>query len=185
MTRADAKPQKRPRAKPKAPAKKTKIAACDAAEPKKRGPTSKYSEEIATEICKRLAYGETLSQICRSDHLPARTTVLDWVVENRSGFSDRYARARDLCIEAWADEIVEISDDGSNDWMVREGKDGETSYVLNGEHSSRSRLRVDSRKWLLSKLKPQTYGDKVQADVTGQFTWKQIILDSYKTDAQA
>ena len=59
-----------------------------------------------------------------------------------------------------ADEMLEIADDGSNDWMLR--KDGDKEfYVLNGEHVQRSRLRLDTRKWLLSKALPKVYGDKL------------------------
>jgi hypothetical protein len=107
--------------------------------------------------------------------MPPRTTILGWVVDNREGFADRYARARDLCLEAWSDEIVDVSDNAANDWMVREGKDDSPGYVFNGEHVNRSRLRVDSRKWLLSKLKPEKYGDKVQ--VGGDESGKPVQIE--------
>lgn len=126
-----------------------------------KGRPTRYTEAIAAEICQRIGEGETLNQICRSEHMPARPTVVSWVIEDREGFSDRYTRAKDLQIEYWADEIVDVSDDASNDYMVRTGKDGDEGWVLNGEHIARSRLRVDSRKWLLSKLKPKKYGDKL------------------------
>ena len=83
-------------------------------------------------------------------------------MDNRDGFYPQYARARELQMEAWADEIVEISDDGTNDWMERQLRDGKTEEVLDHEHITRSRLRVDTRKWIMSKLKPGTYGDKLQ-----------------------
>jgi hypothetical protein len=59
-----------------------------------------------------------------------------------------------------ADEIIDIADDGSNDWMERELESGKTIEVLNAEHVARSRLRVDARKWVAAKLKPKKYGDK-------------------------
>ena len=62
------------------------------------------------------------------------------------------------------EEILDISDDASNDWMLKHGKDGEAGYVLNGEHVQRSKLRIDARKWLMSKHKAKKYGDKI--DVT-------------------
>lgn len=148
--------------------KPKKSAATKGKEPKakvtqaKRGRPTAYTEAIAKEICQRLAEGETLSQICRSEHMPARPTVILWVLDDREGFSDRYARARDLLLEYWADETIDIADDGSNDWMRRESKDGNEALVFNSEHSQRSRLRVDTRKWLLSKLKPERYGDKLE-----------------------
>lgn len=66
-----------------------------------------------------------------------------------------------------ADETLEICDDGSNDWLERQGEDEKRTYVLNGEHVQRSRLRVDTRKWLLSKALPKIYGDKITTEHSG------------------
>ncbi len=67
-----------------------------------------------------------------------------------------------------ADETVEISDDGRNDWMERQSEEDKERYVLNGEHVQRSRLRVDTRKWLLSKALPKMFGDKITQELTGK-----------------
>jgi len=108
---------------------------------RRRGRPTTYSAEIADEICRRLAEGETLRAICRELDIPA-STVLEWVRDDRDGFSERYARARELGYEVMADEIIEIADRGSGDWQ-------------------RDRLRVDARKWLLAKALPKRYGDRV------------------------
>jgi hypothetical protein len=135
-----------------------------------------YTEALAEEICRRIADGETLKQVCRDEHIPADSTVRLWVLDDRDGFSARYARARDLHLEGMADEITEIAEDGRNDWMERETKSGRIVTALNEEAVARSRLRIDSRKWLLSKLKPERYGDSLK--LTGQ-------LDlNHKTDDQ-
>lgn len=133
-----------------------------------RGRPSSYSEEIAAKILSRLAEGETLSSVCRGDDMPPKSTVLGWVMDDRDGFSDRYARARGLQQDTWADEIIDIADDATNDWMARNGKEDEPSWSLNGEHVQRSRLRSDNRKWLLSRLRPDKYGDRVSTEVTGK-----------------
>ncbi|MEU6504669.1 hypothetical protein ABZ895_34575, partial [Streptomyces californicus] len=39
-------------------------------------------------------------------------------------------------------------------------------YQLNGEHVQRSRLRIDTRKWYLSKIMPKKYGERIQHDQT-------------------
>lgn len=132
----------------------------------KRGRPTAYTPKIAAEICKRLSEGETLEEVCRSDHIPASSTVRLWIVEDREGFSALHARAREAQALRWAEEVVEISDDGSNDWMERNVGDGETITVADHEHISRSKLRVDTRKWLLAKVLPKIYGDKVA--VTGE-----------------
>lgn len=131
------------------------------------GNTTVYTRELADEICERIADGETLRQVCRLKGIAA-STVRRWVLNDIDGFSARYTHARELCLESWADEVVEIGDDGVNDWMSREHKDlpdndpKKIAWQVNGEHVTRSRLRVDSRKWLLSKLRPDKYGDKLQ-----------------------
>ncbi len=124
----------------------------------KMGRPSSYTEEIAAEICERLIDGESLSAICRDAHMPSKGAVLWWVEEDREGFSDRYARARNLQAIGIADELLDIADDGRNDWMQRMGRNG-IGWELNGEHIQRSRARIDTRKWLLSKMLPKVYGD--------------------------
>ena len=77
------------------------------------------------------------------------------------GFAAHYAKARDAGLEEMADELLEITDDASNDWMERHDPDN-PGFALNGEHVQRSRLRVDTRKWILSKLAPKRYGDRLE-----------------------
>jgi hypothetical protein len=161
--------KKAPASVPKPKSKRKKTVEVPQAPKRGRGAPTVYREEIASEICERLAVGETLLQICRtSAYIPKRSTILGWVLDNREGFSGRYARARELCFEAWADEVCDIADDATNDWMTREGKDGQETFQPNAEHINRSRLRVDSRKWLLSKLKPQKYGERAAVELTGK-----------------
>lgn len=125
------------------------------------GRSTTFDQDLADEVCRRLAAGESLRKICKTDTMPDRVTVIGWK-NTIPQFNIQYARARDDQADLYADDIVDISDDGSNDWMERQGRDGEVEMMLNHEHVTRSRLRVDSRKWLLSKLKPGTYGDKLQ-----------------------
>lgn len=123
----------------------------------KRGRPSKFTQKIADEICERLASGESLRAICEDEHMPVESAVRKWALDDYQGFYAQYAKARQAQALRWADEIMEISDDGTNDYM--ETKEG--NEVVNHEHIARSRLRVDTRKWLLSKLLPKQFGDKM------------------------
>jgi hypothetical protein len=118
-----------------------------------------YSHQLAAEICRLMAdEGLSLRQICARESMPARSSVHKWLNENKD-FADQYARARETMLEAMADEILDIADDQSGDTV----KDPETGYErADTEWINRSRLRVDSRKWLLSKLLPKKYGDKLE-----------------------
>lgn len=130
------------------------------------GRPSLYNDEIAMDICARLANGESLLKICRSEGYPDRGTVFRWIIAH-DDFRHKYDAAREMQAELFADELNEIADDGTNDWMESADKDGGVGYKLNGEHIQRSRLRIDTRKWIASKLKPKKYGDKVTQEVTG------------------
>lgn len=129
-------------------------------EPRKRGRPSVYTQEIGDQICALLADGWTLRQICRQENMPDERTVRRWALDPEHPFSPRYLRARELGLWRMADEMIEIADDGTNDWMVREGKDGDTYETVNHEHVTRSRLRIETRKWLLSKFLPTVFGEK-------------------------
>lgn len=130
------------------------------------GRPSNYSEEIALKICSRIADGESLRTICTDEDMPAKTSVFKWLSDNEF-FRTSIARAREAQADHYAEDIIHISDDGTNDWMERrseaeKGAGVETGWVLNGEHVQRSRLRVDARKWYASKLAPKKYGDKIE-----------------------
>jgi hypothetical protein len=124
---------------------------------------SKYTPEVADFILEKLAEGVSLREICREhDCAPDESTVRKWALDDVEGFAVRYTRAREIGYHSMADEIFDIADDGRNDWMERtNARTGETDQVPNHENINRSRLRVDSRKWFLSKVLPKIYGDKL------------------------
>lgn len=127
------------------------------------GRPTALDEALMFEICDRIADGETVRQIAASDHMPVASTIYLELARN-SSFSEQYARARAAQLERWEDEIVEIADDGTNDWMASNRED-DAGYRANGEHIQRSRLRVDARKWLMAKRLPKKYGDRVEHEV--------------------
>ena len=121
-----------------------------------------FSPDVGDIICERLVEGESLRSICRDPDMPAISTVFRWM-RLVPEFSEQYAAARDAQADTLADEILEIADDSRNDWMEKHGSDS-TGWQLNGEHYQRARLRVDTRKWIASKLKPKRYSDRIQHD---------------------
>lgn len=151
--------------KARPPSKKSVKSAADHAERAtavKLGRPSSLTKEIANAICLRMSEGESLRSICRDELMPGKSTVFQWLQDDANKtFADQYAKARQALSDHWAEEIVEIADDGSNDYMKREREDGFVTEVLNSEHINRSRLRVDTRKWLMARMAPKKYGDKV------------------------
>lgn len=129
-----------------------------------RGRPTVFTAEIAARICEGLAEGRSLRDVCTDEDMPAESTVRAWALEDREGFSAQYARAREIGYHAMADELMDIADNGMNDWMERRGEE-DAGWVANGEHIQRSRLRVDTRKWMLSKVLPKVYGEKIDHEV--------------------
>ncbi len=129
---------------------------------KKNGRPTIYSQKLATEICKRLAVGESLVEICREDKMPGYSTVMEWLAKSyqsddpRNDFPEMYARAREIQALTYADQMVAIADDDSRD--VLRDLDGNVVGV-NNVRIQRHKLRVDTRKWIVSKLLPR-YADK-------------------------
>lgn len=82
----------------------------------------------------------------------------------------RYIRAQEDKLEAWAEQVVIISDDRGDDVMKdKQGNvllDGRGNPVVDHENIQRSKLRVEARKWLLSKLKPDVYGERLAVTAT-------------------
>ena len=131
------------------------------------GRPSSYSAEVAQQICERLATGESVRGICNSeDGLPTWQTVFSWLGKHPD-FAEQYARAKELAAESIAEEIFDIADDSTQDFEETEITAGVTARSLNPENIQRSKLRVDARKWYLSKIMPKRYGDKVQQEVSG------------------
>lgn len=134
----------------------------------KTGRPSKYTQEIADEICARIALGETVSVICKDAGMPAERTVWDWT-EHNALFSQAFARARIAQTRTWADQIVTIADSVQEDYL----RDADGNPVLNSkeepifirERPQRTHQRIEVRKWLMTKINVAEYGEKIAHNV--------------------
>lgn len=140
------------------------------------GPPAKYDDpniwDVLESIFRRMAQGESLNAVCADEKdfgAPSESTIRRWVLDDTpSGIAAKYARARELQYDAWADQIIKHADKpliGVRRKITAEGVE-ETE----GDNVDRAKLMVDSRKWLLSKLAPKKYGERIEqrlADVNG------------------
>lgn len=124
------------------------------------GRPSLYTEDLANEICIAISLStQGLEHICEAhDGFPNPDTIYTWRIKHNE-FAEKYARARESQMELMAQEILEIADETGRDTKVIKHGDHETE-VADSEWINRSRLRVDTRKWLMSKLAPKKYGDR-------------------------
>jgi hypothetical protein len=159
-----ARPKKQPSSEPIAKHKKgfpvPSREDLDAVAEKYNNPAEKqviFNEKIADEICEAIAthpYG--LEKICKKfPHFPGKTTIWLWKLRHPE-FADKYYKAKLAQAELHTEEILNISDDVSADKKINH----EGNEVTNNEAVNRSRLKVDTRKWIAAKLLPKQYGDK-------------------------
>lgn len=133
---------------------------------RKSGRPSAYTPEIAEAICVRLSAGETLRAICRDHGVPPESTVRGWALDDVQGFSARYAKARSIGLDIWAEELITLADTPQIGEEIEESDDGKRT-VRRRDMLGHRRLQVDTRKWLLCKLAPHKYGDLTRTELTG------------------
>lgn len=162
--------------------KKSKEAKTPLEKPNLGGRPSSYTQEIADKICEELSLGKSLRTVCKLDDMPSVATIFNWF-RTYPQFLEQYARAKQESADAMADEILDISDDGVNDWMERHYGE-HVAWVTNGEALQRSKLRVDTRKWLMSKMKPKKYGEKMDVTSDGKaIKGNSITFKSFKDES--
>lgn len=145
----------------------------------KRGRPTRYSAAIGQEICDAIASSSKgTKRLCEDNsHWPCQDTLFTWL-KKYPEFSEQYAQAKICQIELLVDEILEISDDASQDQYVNELG----VLVPNSPAINRARLKVDTRKWLASKLVPKVYGNKI--DIEGDNSMSEE-LRQLSTDLEA
>lgn len=120
-------------------------------------PTS-YTPEMAALVCAGIADGHSLRKICRDEGMPALSTIFYWL-GTIPEFSVQYARAKDSQADAMEEDMLDIAD--TPPAMTADGK------IDSGDVADK-RLRIDTRKWIASKLKPKKYGDKIEQEIKGE-----------------
>jgi hypothetical protein len=131
--------------------------------PRKMGRPSGYNQEIAEKICTLISEGKSLRSICLEEGMPNRRTILNWILKNDE-FYHQYARAREAQADFLFEQCLEIADHASSDVIIDANGKERTDW----ECVNRSRLRVDTRKWMAAKLAPKKYGDKLATEISGK-----------------
>lgn len=124
------------------------------------GRHSEFTQEIANQICNRLAGGESLRSITEDPTMPSRQTIYTWM-NARPSFLDQYVRAREEQAESMADEIVAIADETPETAPVFDKEGNQLSIKLDSAYIQWQKNRIDARKWTAAKLRPKKYGERV------------------------
>jgi len=116
-------------------------------------PAVRYSEAVANQVLDLMMQGHSVFKIGQMEGMPSDFVIRKWAMDNHNGFGDRYWDIRRAIYDGLLEEILEIADDSSGDAFI----DQDGKRKLDNEFVQRSRLRVDTRKWILCKVLPKIY----------------------------
>ncbi len=124
----------------------------------KGGRPTDYNSNVVVQLCEQLAQGISLRTVCLAPEMPALSTVFKWLAKYPE-FVEQYDKAKIESTEAMSEDTLFLAD--------------QSSEVLVGDKSDNARvqamkLRVDTRKWLMSKMKPKKYGEKLDMTTNGK-----------------
>jgi hypothetical protein len=135
----------------------------------KRADTVRYDPELATYICEQVAMGRSLRRICLQDGMPTQAAIIYWALNDFGpGFQAMLEAAKKIRLLVNEDEMLDIADDASNDYVEVPTKDGETRLAFNAEHVQRSALRIKARQFLIGQQKGLPVMQVNHADVNGR-----------------
>lgn len=133
-----------------------------------------FSEELADTICALIESGESVHAICKMNGMPNKKSVFRWLAKNPE-FQNQYRAAKMAGIEALVDQMMDIARDSSKDFKMVKGK-----KTFDGDHVQRDRLKIDTIKWVATKLVPRLYGDTKQINVDVEHSMKALSDEQLK-----
>jgi hypothetical protein len=126
------------------------------------GRPSKYTPELAAQICDEIASGRSLNSVCQDKYMPDKSNVFIWLSKYEE-FRDNYTRACEERGEFYAERALEVAEDDRKDRLRTLDEDGNVIDVKpNSAAVQRSKLIVDTYKWFAAKLAPKKYSERVQ-----------------------
>lgn len=154
-----------------------------------------YDDDKFEYICEQIMLGRTVRQVFRSDadedknNRPHRATFYRWLndkeINKRFDVQRRYQTAMFVGTSDLNDEILEIADDGSNDWMEKHNSEGEMiGWMENGEAARRSKLRVEARERYIARMCPKKWGKLATEGETKNTTVKDRVIRLHNVTAE-
>jgi hypothetical protein len=124
------------------------------------GRPSDYTQELANKICSKLSEGISLRTVCLADDMPDKSTVFDWLATKKE-FAYQYACAKEQGTEAMNELLLDLGDEAIE--LAQSVNDKASSAVVQAV-----KLKADNLKWVMSKMKPKKYGDKLDLTTDGE-----------------
>jgi hypothetical protein len=139
-----------------------------------------YSDNLAQEICERIAVGELLINICEYEHLPTMRRTNQWIRE-QPAFNMLYQSAMNDRLNVFEEEVLKIADDLRHDFRTVT-KNGQEKRVPDPDMVARAKLRIEVRFRHLKAGRPQKWGDALTVKNTDPFDTSNLSADQLEAE---
>lgn len=142
--------------------------------------TKEEIKSLTDEILSRLMDGESLRKIlprkADSDNvrLPSRLEFYTWIEQDKDLFN-RYARAREIQADELFDEILSVAYTTEEGQVIITKESGGTEVKV-GDMIAHRRLKIDSIKWMLGKMYPKRFGERLE--LNGELNTNTILFQN-------
>ena len=133
----------------------------------KKGRPTKYNKKLADKICSLMAEGKSLKSICEQEGMPNASNVFKWLTIYQD-FRENYTQAQNDRTEAQLEQLNEIGDTAIE--LARTTGEKRANAVVQAV-----KLKADNMKWVMSKMKPKKYGDKLDMTTDGKALTVELI----------
>lgn len=132
-----------------------------------------YSEEVVSTIFARIAQGESVVSICSDPGMPAQSAFYKWM-DSKPELVERYTCARKSQANTIFDKMLNVAENTEIGITKKIKPEGEE--ITEGDMLGHRKLKIDTYKWILSKLEPKKYGEKIDIDMTADVTTHQYEI---------
>lgn len=144
--------------------------------------TMSVTQEMFDKCCEITAESsKSLSSVCKE--VGCTYGAMRWFIDNNAEATAKYARAKESQADFLAEEMLDIADDSSDDEMIIKTKNG-SIVKENKEFVNRSRLKIDTRKWIAEHLKPKKWGQKIDITSDGEKIVTKIEIETLQKSTQ-
>jgi len=116
-------------------------------------------DKVFYDIIEQIQAGASVKSILDNPDYPSRTTFYSWINKNPD-FIELYKTATEIRADGIFDDMLVIADDRSQDRFL----DAQGNYQQSMTAVNRARVQLDTRKWVLGRMNPRKYSDKI--DIT-------------------
>ena len=119
-----------------------------------------YTKELGERICEYISNGMTLRQVAAQADTPCIEVIFRWIRLHEE-FSQRYAQATEDRTEA---QVIELNEVASQAIQEAKSADPKSSNAIVQAY----KLKADNLKWIMARMKPKKYGDKIDFSSDGK-----------------